>query len=380
MSGPRSRYEALIADGSLAPDPAQAALVEALQSLNDKLTTPARWGLFRRTPEPIRGLYVWGGVGRGKSMLMDLFFEAVSLPEKRRVHFHVFMRETHAFLAYWRGLTQSERRRSQWRVKGAGDDPIQPAAAKIAAHARLLCFDEFQVTQIADAMILGRLFEALVDRGVTVVATSYRPPDDLYKDGLNRSLFLPFIERLKDACDVIHLVSGKDYRLERLSEAPLWQSPLGTEADAAMERMWQSLTLGAAPSAEELDVDGRILRVPCAAAGCARFSFDDLCAQPLGAGDYLAIAEAFHTILVENIPKLRPENRNEAARFVTLIDTLYEARTKLVASAAAEPESLYPEGDGAFEFERTASRLHEMRSADYISAERAVAALPEKAS
>lgn len=368
MDRPLAAYNQLVDSGAISADPAQRALAERLGALSDALTSRKK-PLFGKL-EPVRGLYVWGGVGRGKSMLMDLFFRTTPVKLKRRVHFHAFMRETHAFLAYWRGLTEAERKRSQWRVRGAGDDPIQPAAAKIAAHAELLCFDEFQVTQIADAMILSRLFGALFDLGVTVVATSNRPPDDLYRNGLNRALFLPFIDRLKAACEIVELSAERDYRLERLSEARLWLSPLGPEADAAMSKLWAELTLGETPSSVTLDVDGRALDIPCQSAGCARFGFDELCARPLGPGDYLAIASEFHTVLVSGIPVLTPEHRNEAARFVSLVDALYESRTKLVASAAAEPNALYPEGDGAFEFERTASRLHEMRSAGYIAAER----------
>ena len=371
MTSPRAAYNDLVDAGQLTRDVAQEAIVERFEALH--LALQRRGGWFRRKPAP-RGLYIWGGVGRGKSMLMDLFFETVTLEKKRRIHFHAFMQEAHAFLAYWRKLSASERRRSQWRVKGAGDDPIAPAAAKIAASAQLLCFDEFQVTQIADAMILSRLFENLFARGVTVVATSNRPPHDLYKDGINRELFLPFIDLLQDKCDVVELVSERDYRLQRLTEAPLWHVPLGSASTGEMDRIWKKLTLGAQPTSCELDVGGRILVVPRQAAGCARFSFADLCETPLGPADYLAVAAQFHTVLLDDIPTLAREKRNEAARFVTLIDALYEARTKLVASAAAEPDALYPEGDGSFEFQRTASRLHEMRSNDYIGAEHAAAA------
>jgi len=368
MTGPRAAYQTLIETEQLTPDAAQDQIVTRLDALHDALQATQRKPLFGKR-KSVRGLYLWGGVGRGKSMLMDLFFETVPLPKKRRIHFHAFMQEVHGFLAYWRGLSPSERRRSQWRVRGAGDDPIAPAAAKIAASARLLCFDEFQVTQIADAMILGRLFDALFARGVTMVATSNRPPHDLYKDGINRALFLPFIERLTDACDTVELVSETDYRLQRLTEAALWHSPPGPETRSEMDALWAQLTLGSETTPSQLTVYGREVYIPCQSAGCARFGFDDLCAIPLGAADYLAIAAQFHTVLIDDIPALTPDKRNEAARFVTLIDALYEARTKLVASAAAEPDDLYPKGDGAFEFERTASRLHEMRSTEYIGAE-----------
>jgi cell division protein ZapE len=303
-------------------------------------------------------------------MLMDLFFEDAAPKAKRRVHFHEFMAEIQDLLDTWRKMPEAERRRSPWRVKSAGDDPIPPVAKQVAASAQLLCFDEFQVTQIADAMILARLFEQLFARGITMVATSNREPDDLYKDGINRPLFLPFIKHLKERCDIFHLASDRDYRLDRLIAAPIWYAPLGPEADASLDAVWERLTSGAQAQHVTLTVKGRKLEVSCEAAGVARFTFQELCARPLYSRDYLAIAAHFHTIILSGIPLLGPENRNEAARFVALIDALYEAKIKLVASAAAEPEALYPEGDGAFEFERTSSRLHEMRSTDYLAEER----------
>ena len=267
-------------------------------------------------------------------------------------------------------MPEAERKRSPWRVKGAGDDPIPPVAKQVATSANLLCFDEFQVTQIADAMILARLFEQLFARGVTMVATSNREPDELYKDGINRPLFLPFIRLLKERCDIFHLASDRDYRLDRLIAAPVWYAPLGPATETSLDAVWTRLTSGAQAQHVTLTVKGRKLEVSCEAAGVARFTFQELCARPLYSRDYLAIAANFHTIILSGIPLLGPENRNEAARFVALIDALYEAKIKLVASAAAEPEALYPEGDGAFEFERTASRLHEMRSTDYLAEER----------
>ncbi|MEO0981650.1 MAG: cell division protein ZapE [Pseudomonadota bacterium] len=367
MGAVAAAYQDRLQAGLITPDPAQADAVRQLDELAGRLgQTGGGW--FSR-PKPARGLYLWGGVGRGKSMLMDLFFDHAPIKPKRRVHFHAFMQETHDFLAYWRGLEPRARRKSQWRVKGAGEDPIEPAAAKAAAGARLLCFDEFQVTQIADAMILKRLFEGLFARGVTVVATSNRHPKDLYKDGINRPLFTPFIDLLEDQCDVFELTSAKDFRLERLSEAPVWHTPLSAEADAAMDAAWSRLTVCAQAEPATLHLKGRDLRVPAQCGDVARFTFDDLCAKPLGPADYLAIASAYQTVMIDRVPTLSPEKRNEAARFVTLIDTLYEAKVKLVASAAAEPEALYPSGDGSFEFQRTASRLHEMRSDDYIGAE-----------
>jgi cell division protein ZapE len=360
------RYEARIGSGQLTPDPVQAEAAAALDGLAHRLANRKTGGWFSKA-ETVTGLYMWGGVGRGKSMLMDLFFEHAPVAARRRVHFHEFMAEVHDRLDAWRRLTPDERKRSEWRVKGAGDDPIAPVAKQIASEANLLCFDEFQVTQIADAMVLARLFDALFERAVTVVATSNRHPDDLYKDGINRPLFLPFIDHLKTHCRILELASDRDYRLDRLIEAPVWYAPLGPEAETALEAAWDRLTLGAEPQHCVLTVKGRKLDVPREAAGVAWFSFEELCARPLGSRDYLAIAANFNTVILSGIPKLGPENRNEAARFVALIDAFYEARIKLVASAAAEPEHLYPEGDGSFEFERTASRLHEMRSTDYLA-------------
>lgn len=364
-------YARLLAEGTMLPDPAQAVALASLDELSVTLTK-SKSGFFRKAIPP-RGLYIWGDVGRGKSMLMDLFFAHTEVKEKTRIHFHAFMQDVHSFLNYWRSLSEKERKRSQWRVRGQNiDDPIGPAAAKIAANAKLLCFDEFQVSQITDAMILSRLFDALFFRGITMVSTSNRPPDDLYKDGLNRQYFTPFIDRLKQNCDTLNLASERDYRLDRLSEAPVWYTPLGAGADAALDAAWNRLTLGAKPETIALNVSGREVPVPAHAGGLARFRFDDLCAQPLGPADYLAIAARFHTVLIDNIPALSPDNRNEAIRFVTLIDALYEAKTNLVASADAEPDGLYPAGDGSFEFQRTASRLFEMRSTEYFAMERVV--------
>ena len=363
------RYEARINDGQLMPDPVQAEAATALDDLAHRLANRKTGGWFSKA-ESVTGLYMWGGVGRGKSMLMDLFFEHAPVEARRRVHFHEFMAEVHDRLDAWRKLSEDERKRSEWRVKGAGDDPIAPVAKQIASEANLLCFDEFQVTQIADAMVLARLFEALFERHVTVVATSNRHPNDLYKDGINRPLFMPFIEHLKANCDVMELASERDYRLDRLIEAPVWYAPLGGESERALDQAWDRLTLGAEPQHCVLTVKGRKLEVHREAAGVARFTFEELCARPLGSRDYLAIAANFNTVILSGIPTLGPENRNEAARFVSLIDAFYEAKVKLVASAAAEPEELYPEGDGSFEFERTVSRLHEMRSTDYLAEER----------
>ncbi|WP_375208813.1 cell division protein ZapE [Hyphomonas jannaschiana] len=369
MANVLRQYRERVDAGLLTNDPVQAEAAERLDDLARRLADPPKGGWFSK-PEPVRGLYLWGGVGRGKSMLMDLFFEDAAPKAKRRVHFHEFMAEIQDRLDTWRKMPEGERKRSPWRVKGAGDDPIPPVAKQVAAEAQLLCFDEFQVTQIADAMILARLFDQLFQRGVTMVATSNREPDDLYKDGINRPLFLPFIQHLKDRCDIFHLASDRDYRLDRLIAAPVWYAPLGPEADAALEEVWTRLTSGAHAQHVTLTVKGRKLEVSREAAGVAWFSFDELCARPLYSRDYLTIAANFHTIILRGIPQLGPDKRNEAARFVALIDALYEAKIKLVASAAAEPETLYPEGDGAFEFERTVSRLHEMRSTDYLAEER----------
>ena len=363
------QYRERVDAGLLTNDPVQAEAAELLDDLARRLANPPKGGWFSK-PEPVRGLYLWGGVGRGKSMLMDLFFEDAAPKAKRRVHFHEFMAEIQDRLDTWRKMPEDDRKRSPWRVKGAGDDPIPPVAKQVATEAQLLCFDEFQVTQIADAMILARLFDQLFSRGVTMVATSNRVPDDLYKDGINRPLFLPFIQHLKERCDIFHLASDRDYRLDRLIAAPVWYSPLGPEADASLEEVWTRLTSGAHAQHVTLTVKGRKLEVSREAAGVAWFTFEELCARPLYSRDYLTIAANFHTIILQGIPQLGADKRNEAARFVALIDALYEAKIKLVASAAAEPETLYPEGDGAFEFERTVSRLHEMRSTDYLAEER----------
>ena len=363
------QYRERVDAGLLTNDPVQAEAAELLDDLARRLANPPKGGWFSK-PEPVRGLYLWGGVGRGKSMLMDLFFEDAAPKAKRRVHFHEFMAEIQDRLDTWRKMPEDDRKRSPWSVKGAGDDPIPPVAKQVATEAQLLCFDEFQVTQIADAMILARLFDQLFSRGVTMVATSNRVPDDLYKDGINRPLFLPFIQHLKERCDIFHLASDRDYRLDRLIAAPVWYSPLGPEADASLEEVWTRLTSGAHAQHVTLTVKGRKLEVSREAAGVAWFTFEELCARPLYSRDYLTIAANFHTIILQGIPQLGADKRNEAARFVALIDALYEAKIKLVASAAAEPETLYPEGDGAFEFERTVSRLHEMRSTDYLAEER----------
>ena len=363
-------YRKRIQSGQLSEDTAQLAAARKLDGVLERIRTAPSGGLFRKPPH-IRGLYLWGGVGRGKSMLMDLFHELSPVASKR-VHFHEFMGRVHDEMNAWREMSDAGRRRAAHRVKGTGSDPIPPVAKLIASEARLLCFDEFQVTQIADAMILGRLFENLFEDRVTIVATSNRHPDDLYKDGLNRQLFLPFIEVIKEQCDVFELASERDYRLERLTEAPVWHVLPPAEGETRLGEAFDRLTLGAHPNQCFLHVKGRRILVPKEAAGVARFTFSELCEKPLGSRDYLAIAANFHTVLLGGIPELTPDKRNEAARFVALIDALYEARVKLVATAAADPDGLYTAGDGSFEFQRTASRLHEMRSQEYLALEHRV--------
>ncbi|MFC5561765.1 cell division protein ZapE [Methylobacterium aerolatum] len=362
------RYEALVASGAIERDPAQVAALRALDGIVQELSRRKRaskssalgW-LFKKKdqPEPVRGLYLWGSVGRGKTMLMDLFHEAAPGP-KRRVHFHGFLADAHERIhAYRQALKRGE-------VKG--DDPIGPVADQLADEATLLCFDEFTVTDIADAMILGRLFSHLFRRGVTVVATSNVEPDRLYEGGLNRALFLPFIETLQERVAVLRLDSRTDFRLEKLGGASVWHVPADGTARAALDTAFKGLTGRARGQPATLTVHGRELKVPEAAGGVARFGFDDLCRQPLGASDYMAVARAYHTVLLDGIPVIGEAERNEAKRFITLIDTLYDRNVKLVASAAAEAQDLYTatEGREAFEFDRTVSRLIEMRSTEYI--------------
>jgi len=317
------------------------------------------WKLLRKPPEPPRGLYLWGGVGRGKSMLMDLFFDSVQIRRKRRTHFHEFMLDVHERLR--------EARKSE------SGDPIPPVVQSIAEEARVLCFDEMVVNNMADAAIMSRLFTGLMDQRVTIVTTSNRVPDDLYKDGLNRQLFLPFIDLIKQRLDVMSLNGPVDYRRDRLGNAKLWQKPNGDAATRALSEAFFRLTDfppedKAHVPAEELTIPGgRTIHVPKSLKGVAVFSFKRLCAEARGASDFLTIARHYHTVIIVGIPLLGPENRNEAARFVTLIDALYEYKVKILASAEAEPDALYPVGDGAFEFERTASRLMEMQSDDYLA-------------
>jgi cell division protein ZapE len=365
MATIRARYADLVKQGALAQDAGQARAVESLARLESDLSgSRGGFRLFGRRPPAPRGLYLWGPPGRGKSMLMDLFFDAAPVEAKRRAHFHAFMAETHARIGQWREGDVTERKRVFGTAKG--DDPIGPTAELIAAEARLLCFDELQVTDIADAMILGRLFQALFERGVTLVATSNRPPHDLYKDGINRQLFLPFIGMIQQRCEVVEIAGPRDFRLDRLRGQKAWFSPATAENSAAFDALWKDLTSVTRCIGVSLEVLGRRVEFPSACGGLLRASFDELCDRPLGPQDYLALAERFHTVFIERVPTLTPDRRNQARRLVTLIDALYEAETKLVVLADAEPEALYPAGEGAFEFERTVSRLQEMRSADWL--------------
>ncbi|HYG28086.1 MAG TPA: cell division protein ZapE [Caulobacteraceae bacterium] len=364
----KAAYDARVRQGAIRPDPAQAAALEALVRLEGDLGAATPRGrlkaLFAR-PESQRGVYLVGPVGRGKSMLMDLFYETAREPKKRRTHFHVFMGEVHRLIDAWRKGDAAARKARFGQAKG--DDPIPPVAEAVAEEARLLCFDEFQVTDIADAMILGRLFEALFARGVTLVATSNRHPDQLYKDGLNRQLFLPFIELLKSRAEVVEIAGPHDYRLDRLRAAGTWFSPIDPDNERQFDRLWMEMLGTEAEDGETLEVLGRKIHFPHAAGGLLRASFASLCSVALGPNDYVAVAERFHTVFLEGVPKLTPNRREEARRFVILVDALYEARTRLIVLAEAEPSKLYPEGDGAFEFERTASRLQEMRSQDWLA-------------
>ena len=346
-----AEYNTLVNAGTVTDDAAQKAALPEFERIRAALAAPVKRGFFRKAPTPPKGLYLWGGVGRGKSMLMDFFVSHVTVPA-RRVHFHAFMQEIHASM-------------HEARKRGV-DDAIAPVAADIAASVRLLAFDEMQITDITDAMIVGRLFEALFAAGVLVVTTSNRVPDDLYKDGLNRQLFLPFISLLKEHMVVWELSSPTDYRQDRLAGSPTYFTPLGSDASAQMNSVWKDFA-GGDTAPLDLLVNGRTVTLSQYRSGVGRANFFDLCAKPLGPADFLVIANACKVLMIDDIPMLSRSNFNEAKRFVTLIDTLYEAQVRLICSAAAKPEMLYLEGEGTFEFERTASRLREMQSKDWAS-------------
>jgi cell division protein ZapE len=369
-AGPLPAYREKLARGELTTDPAQAVAAERLQDLWTKLRgydpplQPDRTGfvsrLLRRravdeAPAGLNGLYLVGEVGRGKSMLMDLFFGEAQVERKQRIHFHAFMQDVHRRLFAWK------------QANPDGEDPVPPLADAIATRAALLCFDEFQVNDIVDAMILGRLFTALFDRAVVVVATSNTAPDDLFRGKPGRDAFLPFIALLKRRLDVLVLDGPHDFRRQRLHGLPTWHVPANARADAALDRAFTELTRGVTPKTERLTVLGRTLRVPMAADGVARFDFAALCGQPMGPGDYLAIATHYQALVLDGIPRLGPENYDEARRFITLVDALYEHRVKLVASADAPPDQLYERGEGAKAFERTASRLEEMQGQEWLA-------------
>ena len=364
-----ARYAAMVQEGRLEPDPAQAQIVKRLDQLAAQLeahrlarkTSALGWLFSRKAPaEPIRGLYLWGSVGRGKTMLVDLFHEQLQVKRKRRAHFHAFMADVHQRIHAWRQLAKAG------QVKG--DDPIQPVAEALAEEAWVLCFDEFAVTDIADAMILGRLFQALFAKGVVIVATSNVEPSRLYHNGLNRSLFLPFIGLIESRMSVVQLDARTDYRLEKLQGRAVYYSPNGHAAQESLTHLFNELSGGVAVRPRQLDVGGRKLDLAQTAGGVARASFDELCNRPLGALDYLALARRFHTLVLDDIPALTFARRNEAKRFITLVDILYEHHVKLICSAEKPVEALYvsERGHEAFEFDRTISRLIEMRSEAYL--------------
>ena len=352
------RYEAAVASGKLTPDAAQRHAAESMQQLADKLiadTTPRRWfGLAKAPVAPAGGLYIWGDVGRGKSMLMDLFVETIQQQKKtRRVHFHAFMQDIHKRIFAYRQLHQG--------------DVIEQVIDELADELQILCLDELQVTDVADAMILSRLFSGVMDAGVTVLFTSNRPPQELYQGGLQREQFLKFIDLIEARMTMVEINGPQDYRLAQMKALSTpYLYPCDTVADDFLLQSWASLTGGAPSEPLRLEVDGRILRVDKQAGGIVWFTFAELCERPLGAHDYLMIAKLFHTVLLQGIPRLGKEQRNEAKRFVTLIDTLYDQRVKFIATADTAPEDIYAVGDGTFEFHRTVSRLHEMQSEEYL--------------
>lgn len=377
---PMTAYRQLRRTGLIRPDPCQELALEKLHALHHAVVKfqpqtgmtgwRERFGLARRQRVAApQGLYLYGGVGRGKTMVMDLFYHHTPVERKRRVHFHAFMIDVHERLHQWR---QSAGDRPRYGARNgkkgkADDDPIAPLAQSLADEAWLLCFDEFHVENITDAMILGRLFTALFDHGVVVVATSNWPPDDLYKDGLQRQLFLPFIDLLKQRLDILEIEDGTDYRLARLHGMKVYHAPLGPASSEALATIFHDLTDGAVGEEDELLLKGRSVIVPRAARGVAWFPFEDLCAKPLGAADYIALATHFHTVIIDGVPRFTEAKRNEAKRFITLIDALYEHKTFAIIAAEAEPDRLHAADSHGFEFERTMSRLMEMQSADYLS-------------
>jgi cell division protein ZapE len=371
--GPVANLAALRASGQIHADPVQEKVVLHLQAVHEALSRltagPAKPSLWARLglakaemPAGPHGLYIWGPVGRGKSMLMDLFFADATVGRKRRVHFHEFMLEVHERL---------HRRREELTAKGAPPeaDTIVPIAREIAAETRLLCFDEFQVTNIADAMILARFFEVLFEEGVTVIATSNRAPDDLYRNGLQRDRFLPFIELIKRRLEVLELGGAQDYRMDRMRNLDVYLTPLGPWATKKLDEAFRSLSGGSEGAPRVLRTQGRDVEVPRASPGVAMAHYMDWCARPMGAADFLCIAEHFHTVILAEIPKMGPDSRDKAARFVTMIDSFYEKKVKFICSAATSPAGLYVDGDGAFEFQRTVSRLMEMQSPEYLALE-----------
>jgi len=363
--GPLRAYHDKVSEGELGPDPAQESLVEKLEELYSSLenyqsvSMQSGWkewlGLSKNREEPCRGLYIYGDVGRGKSMLMDLFFETVQLEHKRRVHFHAFLQDIHARFSDFRSQNPG------------GGDPIPSVIKSIVEETVLLCFDELQVVNIVDAMILGRLFEGLFQHGVVIVATSNRPPNDLYKDGLQRKKFIPFIDLISRKLDVIQLGAERDYRLERMLGMRVFHHPLGLESKTDLDSYFKELTKGYIPAPENIVVKGRSIEITQAAAGVGRISFARLCGSALGPADYLEISRRYHTLILDEIPRMGEDLKNEAQRFVILIDTLYENKVNLICSADAPPQELYVLGKGVFEFDRLVSRLMEMQSEEYLS-------------
>jgi len=372
------RYDALVSSGAIEGDAEQKRLARELDGLLDAIrskriavkSSSLGW-LFarkRERAEIIKGIYVHGAVGRGKTMMMDIFFDLVPAKRKRRAHFNDFMADVHERIHAHRQQVKNG------ETKDA--DPIPPVASQLVAEAWILCFDEFSVTDITDAMILSRLFTELFAKGCVLVATSNVAPDDLYRDGLNRGLFLPFVDLLKAHARIFNLDARTDYRLEKTARLPVYRAPLDEAAKRDMDRAWREITAGKAVAPATLVVKGHEVKIPQAAAGAARFTFEDLCARPLGASDYIALADRYHTIFIDGVPKLSEKSRNEAKRFITLIDTLYDHGIRLFVSAEAEPEELMQakKGTEAFEFDRAASRLFEMQSRDYLAESKAARA------